>query len=74
MTTTESQWMWLAVTLLVFAGIVVLDTLMIRNFGTEGSFSYAIGMGFRNYPVPMAMALISVGVLFGHAMFPVIPR
>ncbi len=74
MTTYEAQWAWLAVTLLVFAGVVILDTVMIRHLGTAGSFSYAIGMGFRNYPVPMAIVLVSVGILWGHAIFPVIPR
>lgn len=74
MTSTECQWFWLAVTMLVFAGVVILDAAMIRHFGTEGSFSYAIGMAFQNYPVPMALVLIAVGMLWGHAMFPVVPR
>ncbi len=74
MTSAECQWIWLAVVLLVSAGVILLDVFLIRMLGTEGSFSYAIGMAFQNYPVPMAIVLILFGMFWGHTLFPVMSR
>ncbi len=74
MTSNDPQWIWLAVTLLVFAGVIFLDVFMYHQFGTEGTFSYVIGLGFQTHPVWMAIVLILVGMLWGHAMFPVSQR